>query len=230
MDTRRPTPPAHPSPGPGAAAACALIAALAVALAPRPAAAQPGPIESPVKVEFLVSGGMLSPTSTLADREDISGADVALGDVFAFGGGIGVQLPLGFGVEGQLLYAPGADLEPTGPQIASADDEVTIADAGFLAATGHLVYRFPLPLIQPFLGAGAGVRRVSLSEPNPLGTEGATDLTGSLVGGAYVDIVPGMTIRLEARDYLSGFDDPRFGDSEFQNDLAFLAGLAWRVP
>lgn len=199
------------------------LALAATALSPQPAFAQLGPIESPVRVEFLATGGVLTPTATLVDGSGVSGGDRELSESFALGGGIGVHLLGGFGVEGQLLFSPEVELQTVG----TGD---VVSDADVLAATAHLVYRLPLPLIQPFLGAGGGVRRLSFDDPTALATEDESDLTGSVLAGAYVGLVPGLTIRLEARDYISSFTDPRSGNSELQNDLAFLAGLAWRVP
>lgn len=200
-----------------------LVAGLLAAALPAPAAAQPGPIESPVKVEFTFSGGVLAPASTLVDGSGVTGGELELSEAFAVGGGIGVLLPGGFSVEGQALFSPGTDLEPSG-----GGDAVT--DADFLAATANIVYRLPTPLLQPYFGAGGGLKRVSFDDPTVLGTDSETDFTGSLLLGTYVKLIPGWTIRVEARDYLSSFTDPRTDESEFQNDLAFLAGVSYRFP
>lgn len=227
--------PRDPTPGarPDGAAPCALLLAAAVALAaaPPPAAAQPGPIESPVQLEFTAAGGLLAPAASLTG--DIPAAPpptpddpanaLELSEAFAFGGGVGVKLPGGLTAEGQLLFSPGVDLRTT-------ETGAVHSDADHLALSGHLLWRFPLPVVQPFLGAGGGWKRVSFDDPSVLGVEDESDLTGTLLAGAYVDLVPGMTIRAEARSYLSSFADPRVDDSEFQNDMAFLVGLVWSVP
>lgn len=213
---------------PAAAALPALLLALAAAAGP--AAAQPGPIESPVKIEFNAQGGVLTPAASLTEglvtappSSDPSLNPLELSDAFALGGGAGLQLPAGFGVEGQLLFSPGVDLR-------TVDSGTVLSDADFLAVTGHVVYRLPIPILKPFVGAGGGVRRLSFDDPSVLETDGATDATASLLAGAYLSLIPGWTVRVEARDYISGFEDPRVDDTKLQNDLAFMAGLSWSFP
>lgn len=207
----------------------AMLLAAALASTPIATAGQPGPIESPVQLEFTASGGLLAPTTGLTDRlvaaPGLSGAspEMGLSQAFAFGGGVGVKLPGGLTAEGQLLFSPGVDLQ-------TAETGTVLSDADHLALTGHLLWRFPVPLVQPFLGAGGGWKRVSFDDPTVLGTEAESDLTGTLLAGAYVDLVPGLVIRAEARSYLSSFADPRADDAELQNDMTFLAGLVWSVP
>lgn len=210
-----------------AAALAALLAALFLAAAPGPSRAQ---VEPPVRLEFTVSGGVLAPVGTLVQDGALATGDLELSEDFALGGGVGVHLPGGLAVEGQLLFAPGASLERTGEQILGGDAERAVTDAEFLALTGNLIYRLPLPLVQPYFGAGAGVKRLAFDDGTVLGVDDDSEFTGELLAGAYVGLVPGLTIRAEARDYLSSFTDPRTDDSQFQNDLAFLAGLSWRVP
>ncbi|MFW6193863.1 MAG: hypothetical protein ACOC83_10295, partial [Gemmatimonadota bacterium] len=193
-------------------------------------AAQPGPVESPVQLEFTAAGGGLAPATALTGpvatappSSDPSFRELELSEAFAFGGGVGVKLPGGLVAEGQLLFSPGVDL-------LTSDDGTHVSDADHLALTGHLVWRFPLPLVRPFVGAGGGWKRVAFDDPSALGTEAEGDVTGTLLAGAHVDVVPGMTIRVEARSHLSSFTDPRVDESRFQNDLAFLAGMVWTVP
>lgn len=213
-----------------AAPALATLAALALAGAPAPAAAQPGPVDAPVELEFTAAAGLLAPAANLTDpivtappSSDPSLRELELSEALAFGGGVGVKLPGGLTAEGHLLFSPGVDLQ-------TADDGTVLSDADHLALTGHLLWRFPIPLVQPFVGAGGGWKRLSLDDASVLGVEDESDVTGTLLAGAFVDLVPGLTIRAEARGYLSSFDDPRVDDSEFQNDMAFLAGLVWSVP
>lgn len=211
-----------------ATGAVLLAAAFALPGIPRSAAAQPA--DPPVELEFTATGGLLAPATDLTDpivtappSADPSTRALELSGAFAFGGGVGVKLPGGLTAEGHLLFSPGVDLQ-------TADDGTVLSDADHLALTGHLLWRLPLPLVQPFVGAGGGWKRVSFDDPSVLGTEDESDLTGTLLAGAYVDLVPGLTIRAEARGYLSSFEDPRVDDSELQNDMAFLAGLVWSVP
>lgn len=193
------------------------LALLALAAAPDAAAGQ----ASPIHLEFGVHGGVLSPQGELTDGSGVEGGELALTESFAVGGHVGVQLLGGLTVEGAVSTAPSTEVE-------GSSGEVT--GASFLAATGHLVFRLPLPLLEPFLGVGGGVRRLSFDDESTFGTASESDVAGSLLVGTYVTAVPGWRVRLEARDVISGFEDPRSGDSSFQNDLLFLAGLSWRVP
>ena len=211
--------------------AARLAAALAaLLLSPLAASAQPGPVKSPIRLEFTVNGGVLAPAGTLVQDGELSTGGLELSEDFAFGGGVGVLLPGGLTLEGQLLFAPGSSLERTGEQIVGGESEQAVSDAEFLALTGNLIYRLPLPLVQPYFGAGAGMKRLSFDDGTVLGTDDDSQFTGEVLVGTYVSVIPGLTLRAEARDYLSSFTDPRTDESEFQNDLAFLAGLSWRIP
>lgn len=228
---RRPSPdfgrdhPVGPAAGPDARApALALVALLAPAVALFAVTAAPAPVEaqaSPIHVEFGVQGGVLSPRGTLAERGASEGGDLALTESFAFGGHAGVQLLGGLTLEGALATSPGTEV---------ANDDGTVTGASFLSATGHLVFRLPLPLVEPFFGAGGGVRRLAFDDPSTFGEESVSDVAGTLLAGAYVTALPGWRIRVEARDVITGFEDPETGDSSYQNDLLFLAGLSWQVP
>ena len=199
------------------ASAIVALAAAAALAAPGAALAQAAPLH----LEFGLQAGRFSPSGTLAEGSGVTGGDLELTESFALGGHAGVQLPGGLQFEAAVVTAPGTDLEGSGGEESGAS---------FLAATGHVVWRFPVPLVEPFVGAGGGVRRISFDRPGVLGTEEESGLAGSLLGGVYVTAVPGWRIRLELRDVVSGFEDPRTGESELQNDLFFLAGLSWRIP
>lgn len=122
------------------AAWCGALAALAgLAWTPVAVAAQiPG-------IGFEVepyAGGFL--TSDLELQE--------LKDAPVFGARLGVRLPVGFGVEGQLAWSS-LDAERVG-----VDEEAF--DVGVLLTEAGLLWRFPLPgPVEPFLGIGAGRAR-----------------------------------------------------------------------
>lgn len=196
--------------------ALAPLALLASAATPEPVHAQ----ASPIHVEFGVQGGVFSPQGTLAEG-DGAAEELSLTESFAIGGHAGVQLLGGLMLEGALVTAPSTEVE-------GSDGVAT--GASFLATTGHAVFRLPLPLLEPFLGVGGGVRRLSFDDESTFGTESVSDVAGSLLVGTYVTAVPGWRIRLEARDVITGFEDPRTGDSGYQNDVFFLAGLTWQLP
>lgn len=206
--------PDHPRTARAATAAAAL---LALALLPCSAHAQAAPLH----LEFGVQGGVLSPSSELAEGDGITGGELEMTESFALGGHAGIQLPGGWMVEGAVATAPGTEVEGSGGERTGAS---------FLSATGHLVYRLPIPFVEPFLGAGGGIRRFSFDDAGAFGSDGASDLAGVLLGGAYVTAVPGWRVRIEARDVIAGFEDPRTGDAELQNHLLFLAGVSWRIP
>lgn len=195
----------------------ATLALLLTAGAPVAAAAQAAPLH----LEFGIQGGVFSPSGELAEGDGFAAGRLEMSDAFVLGGHAGLQLPGGWMVEAAVATSPGTEVEGSGGESTGAS---------FLSATGHLVYRLPIPFVEPFLGAGGGIRRLSFDDAGAFGSEGASDLAGVLLGGAYVTAVPGWRVRLEARDVISGFEDPRSGESELQNHLLFLAGVSWRVP
>lgn len=201
--------------------------ALALLLAPAVAAAQ---VPSPVSIQISGTAGALVPTSSLAKAAAAGTAeDVEIGSNFAFGANVGLSLPIGFDIEAQGLLSPGADLGSFGGTSVSSD---------WLALTGVLLYKLPLPGISPFFGAGAGIRRHSFdnfqSLPTQLqdglgGESESSDFTGEITVGVKLGLIPGADVRVEARDYLSSFS-PVSGDGVFQNDLVLLAGLGFSFP
>lgn len=199
--------------------------ALAVALLASPTllSAQPGPVKSPVRLELSGAAGALVPATDLIDATG-TGPALSMESTFAIGGNLGVLLPGGFGLEAQALFGPGGDFE----------DEAGEAD--FFAVTGDVIYRFPVPavgaLIQPFLGAGAGFKELSIEGSTRTGLDGdSSDFVANVLLGTYVTIVPGWRIRLEARDYLSSFSpEGTDGESNLQNDFVLLGGLAFQFP
>lgn len=201
---------------------------LALLLSPTLASAQLGP---PVSFEISGTAGALVPTSSLANATQAGTTeDLEASSNFAFGANLAVLLPIGFTLEAQGLLAPGSDLEQAG------------TSSDWLALTGAFIYRFPVPvvsaLVQPFVGAGAGVRSHSFDDFESLslqqqaalgGSDSSSDFVADVMLGTYINAIPGLKIRLEARDYLSSFGTAG-GDSNFQNDLTFLAGLGFEFP
>lgn len=213
--------------------------AVALLFAPTlPAVAQPGPADAPVGVELGLQVGVFSPAGDLVSAgEDETFGTVGATRKMALGATAGLRLPGGFLVEAQGVWVPGADLED--------DAGVHYGEMDVVGLTAVGLYRPSLPgigaLLQPFFGGGAGIKRYSfdpavfaapvggVARPGDLGLEGGeTDFTLELLVGARVTLLPGFRVRLEARDYLSGF--ARGDASEFQNDFTFLAGLGAEVP
>lgn len=211
------------------------VAALAT-LAAGPLRAQLSP---PVRFELAGGAGALLPGTDLVRADSLPGG-VQLGGSFALHGSAGLHLPGGFGIEGHLVWAPNAALEGTGG--------TKLGRADWMALTLNGVYRPPLPILssvlEPFLGAGLGVRR--LYPERPIGTfqcprvpeipcppvlQDASDRSEFAVEGMLGTEValPGLwRLRVELRDYLTSFEDR--GDARLQSDLAVLGGLVLRVP
>lgn len=202
--------------------AAALLAAAFVAWLPAEAAAQPGPVSSP-EVQITLSGGALVPLSTLVEDGEVTGENVEVSESTAFGGGLGVGLPGGLTIEAQGLFAPNAGLEGgiTGEELSDGD---------ILTVTGHLLYRIPIPVVQPFFGGGAGYKSLSFEDATALETDSESDFTGVALAGVFVGL-GGVDIRAEVRDYISTFDDPgATDDANLQHDVAILAGLTFGFP
>lgn len=203
--------------------AAGLLSAAFAFWMPADAAAQPGPVGSPIQVELNLSGGVLVPASTLIEGDQVTTGDIEVSESAAFGGGVGIGLPGGLVLEGQALFAPSTGIEDV------SGNELTEGD--ILNVTAHAIYKFPLPLVKPFFGGGAGFRSLSLEDAAALQTDSESDFTGVLLAGAYITAVPGLNIRAEVRDYLSSFQNPLATDeSNLQNDVALLAGLSFSFP
>lgn len=215
-----------------------LLAAALVCLG-SPTAAQLASPDAPLGVELGLQGGVFSPAGDLVTaREGESFGTVGSTRSPALGATAGLRLSGGLVLEARGLWVPDADLED--------DAGVRYGDVGVLGLTAVGLYRPSLEgvdaFVQPFVGGGAGVKRYSfdpsvlpspeggrVTQPSELGLEGReTDFTLELVAGAWVTLLPGFRIRLEARDYLSRF--ARDDESELQNDLTFLAGMGVALP
>lgn len=202
-------------------AAAALLATALAFWMPAKASAQSVP--SPIQLELNISGGAMVPLSTLIEDGGVTTENLELSSSPAFGGGVGIGLPGGLTLEGQALFAPGTELENV------SGDQITEGD--ILTLTAHALYKFPLPLVKPFFGGGAGYRSLSLDDVGAVGSDSEGDFTGVLLAGAYITAVPGLNIRAEVRDYLSSFTNPLNEDeSSLQNDVALLAGLSFSFP
>lgn len=215
------------------------LVAVALVCLGSPTAAQLAPPDALPGLELGLQGGVFSPAGDLVTaREGETFGSVGTTRSPALGATAGLRLPGGLVLEAQGLWVPDADMED--------DDGVRYGDVGILGLTAVGLYRPSLAgvdaFVQPFVGAGTGVKRYSfdpsvlpeaegdgVTRPADLGLEDdETDLTLELVAGAWVTLLPGFRIRLEARDYLSGFT--RDDESELQNDLTFLAGTGVALP
>lgn len=201
----------------GAVAGLALVAA--------PAAAQvPG-----LELTVLPKVGFYSPASDLQAAQD------ALGEVVDDRGGslaLGLALEMGvpltaLGVRVGFDYVTGSEF--------TYEDEASVettAEQTMLAITGDVVLR-PIPrliVVQPYLLAGAGVKRYDFSFDEDAGTDidtafpdSETDFT--LHAGVGLDLGLGpIALVAELSDYISWYE-VEGGDSEMQNDLFLMAGV-----
>ena len=208
-----------------------VAAALAgVVLQGAPVAAQiPG-----LDVSLVPKVGFYSPATDLQTAADAAGAIVDdRGGSLALGLALDLGVPLsplnvrvGFDyvTASEFTYADttGAELEANGEQT-------------MLAITGDVVLR-PVPkllIVQPYLLAGAGVKRYDFefAEAADADTDiedafpdSQTDFTVHAGIGLDVGLGP-IALVAELSDYISWYEAEGAGGSELQNDLFIMAGV-----
>ena len=194
-----------------------------------PAAAQvPGVgLELVPKVGFYTAAADLEAARTAAGEVvDDRGGSLALGLAVDFGVALmPVSFRVGFdyvsGSEFTYADTTGADLEASGEQT-------------MLAIAGDVVLR-PLPrlvIVQPYLLAGAGVKRYDFSfsdvdagsDAESVFPESQTDFT--LHAGLGLDLGLGpIALVAEASDYVSWYEAEGGDGTELQNDLFVMVGI-----
>lgn len=177
--------------------------------------------------EVAVSGGVLAPLSLLSSSDVSFSTEVSTSA--AVSGGVAWWLGA-FGVEARGVWAPARlGLRPTGIGGAIPDN---LGDAEYLAGTIDLVYRLrlagPAGMVEPYVAAGAGVRRLELDPIARPEVRSTTDPVGTLAAGARVDLWRPVAIRFEVRDHVSRFDATETGSSKLQNDVLVTLGLTVR--
>jgi hypothetical protein len=200
-----------------------------LALAAAPAGAQvPGVgLELVPKVGFYTAAADLeAATSAAGEIVDDRGGSLALGLAVDFGVALmPVSFRVGFdyvsGSEFTYADTTGADLEATGEQT-------------MLALAGDIVLR-PLPrlvIVQPYLLAGAGVKRYDFefsevdtgSDAEEVFPDSQTDFT--LHAGLGLDLGLGpIALVAEVSDYVSWYEAEGGEGTELQNDLFLMAGI-----
>lgn len=214
-----------------AAAAAMAPAALLAAGASAPAAAQDADsVSAPARVLVEAGPGLLAPLADLApgDPGD-AGTDPRPAPSLSVAGSVSASAVylfapnLGVGLHG-TWSRPDVDLERVVGG-APSDGTRRLGDAHFLAGTGELVYR-PLaapggPSIDPFLAAGAGVRRLSFSDPS---LEDSTDPVATVAAGARTALGGRFHWLLEVRGFFAS-TDPTGRGSRFQNDVLVTVGI-----
>jgi hypothetical protein len=184
-----------------------VVAAVVLIAGGRPAFAQiPG-----IDVHLGARAGLFSPLGKIG--EDSSGRETTVSPGLAFGASVEFDIPLSpINVRANVDAAMGRSIEVEGQEVPGSEVDI-------IAITGDLVFR-PLPrvIFQPYLLAGAGIKRYTLEG----GPEPETDFTGHLgVGG---DLKLGaLSVFGEVSDYISKFDG--VPDSHLQNDVFVMVGF-----
>lgn len=178
-----------------------------------------------VKLEVAPWVGAYVPATDLVKEEAGVPAPLSITTSVAFGANLGVRLPLGIAIEGQVGYAP-AEVEGGGlsqPQ-----------DLNALFASANLQWRFGPPLIpvKPYVVGGLGLVRWESDAFSSQGAgESVTNLAGSVGAGAYVTLGPIVSLRADGRAYLTSFNSQDFGlaadESAFQSHFVLSAGLVF---
>ncbi|MGH7545563.1 MAG: outer membrane protein [Gemmatimonadota bacterium] len=197
----------------------AMVTIAALALVSVPARAQ---VPSLMKFEVTPWVGYYVPATDLAEQQAGWNSPASLNSSLAYGGNLGIRLPMGIAIEAQVGFSP-TEVEGdfgSGP---------VTADLDVLFGAANLQWRFGPPLIpvKPYLTAGAGFVRWS-----PDGGESSTNIAGNLGGGAYVSVGPIVKLRGDARAYITTFNaqdvDPSTADeSKFQSHFVVSAGLVF---
>ena len=204
-----------------------VLAALGLAAAQVEAQVPGVGLELVPKIGFYTAAADLQAASTAAGEiVDDRGGSLALGLAADFGVAlIPVSFRVGFdyvsGSEFTYADTTGADVEASGEQT-------------MLAIAGDVVLR-PLPrlvVVQPYLLAGAGVKRYAFSF-SEVGTgsdveeafpESQTDFT--LHAGLGLDLGLGpIALVAEVSDYVSWYEAEGGEGTELQNDIFIMAGV-----
>ena len=185
------------------------IAVAAVIITAAPAQAQlPG-----INVHLGARAGVFTPMGALTES---AGSEGKLKSGLGIGASLELDIPLSpINVRANLDAAMGAKLQVNGQDTGTEMDVVAI--------TGDLVFR-PIPrvFVQPYLLAGAGIKRYSIEGGSE--AESESDFTGHLGAGADLRVGP-LSVFGEVSDYISSFKSELTGDSKLQNDVFVMVGF-----
>lgn len=208
----------------------ALAACVAMAFAAPAGGQVPG-----IGLDLVPKVGFYTPAA------DLAAAGSALGEIVDDRGG---SLAVGLALDFSALLAP-VSLRAGFDYVTSSEftyADTTTAGGGaratgeqtMLALAGDLVFR-PLPrlvVVQPYLLAGAGVKRYDFSFTEDAGNtdieqvfpESRTDLTAHVGIGLDLGLGP-IALVAELSDYVSWYEAEGVEGSEMQNDLFVMAGV-----
>lgn len=220
-----------------ATAKAALVGAVFLAAAPPGAlAGQAGPPAEVAPETMDRTGERLYVTAfagLLAPLNDLTGDPASFGTTLTSSAALGLEgvLWLGsrWGVGLQGLYAPAElALKPSTDFQGVVPEDLGGAD--YLAGAATVLHRFPFAEpdspIEPYFGAGVGLRRLSVDPIARPEVEDRTSAVGTLTGGAFVRLSRRLAVRLEVRDWVSSFESPTTAETRLQNDLAITVGLS----
>ncbi len=158
--------------------------------------------------------GYFKPLGSLADTP----FEVEVSSGLGLGAHLELDLPLSpINVRANVAATLGRSLSTDG-------DEDEGSDLDIVVITGDLVFR-PLPrvvVVQPYLLAGAGVKRYSFDFNGE--NESESKFTGHVGAGADLKVGP-IALLAEVSDYISSFELAEGGGSKLQNDVFVSIGF-----
>lgn len=228
--------------GGGARGLLALCVAVAAAALPSEAArGQEAPdgaadrsrtlVEERSGLEIDVAAALLTPLSDLVQATETRGAlQLSTGAGLRAGAVWWIGRSVGIGAGG--VWIP-VDLDRQASAADGGDDEVDpggkVGEADYLAGMAEVVVALGGVGrdvgVQPYLVAGAGVRRLSIDGGDEL-PDGITDPVASVGGGFRMDVARGLLLRLEARDMVAPAEVGP--ETRIQHDLTVSVGLGIR--
>lgn len=183
---------------------------IALLLCALPAGAQvPG-----INVNLGARVGYFTPLGTLAETP----FEVEVSSGLGLGAHLELDLPLSpINVRANLAATLGRSLSTDGDVDEGSDLDIVVI-------TGDLVFR-PLPrvvVLQPYLLAGAGVKRYSFDFNGE--DENESKFTGHVGAGADLKFGP-IALLAEVSDYISSFELSEEGGGKLQNDVFISIGF-----
>jgi hypothetical protein len=170
-----------------------------------------------INLNLGARAGIFAPLSALAETTQ---GELKLKSGIGIGASLELDLPLSpVNVRANVDAALGSKLELDGEEL--GDSEVDV-----VAFTGDLVYR-PVPRLvtfQPYLLAGAGIKRYSFESAFGGISESESDFTGHVGLGADLKVGP-LAVLAELSDYISSFKNESTGESKLQNDVFVMLGF-----
>jgi len=206
----------------------ALVGALMMGMALGPTSAW-GQVDEG-RFELVGQVGLLTPVSNLTEDSNAFDTSMKVALAYTLDATYWTSKKFGLGVVG--LYSPGElQMLPSGFQGAVPND---LGDADYIAGVVNAIYRFrgtgSGSGAEPYIAAGAGIRRLSVDAIARPQVESSTDPVGTLAGGIRIeDVGFGLLMKVEIRDFITSYESPTTGASKFQHDFAIRLGFGTRI-